>query len=301
MLGDALEGEARDVGGRARRAGARRTPAWRPRRDPVGRRADRHRDAATAQAAPTRNTRWALLAALGGARRHHARWPPTPTASTAAAAMRPIRPARSSATDSSCPGAQRWHSIPPRFSPTTIRRRSSQRSAISCAAARPRPTSTISVPSSSIPEPADSLAATACSCPSHWRRRLACWRWRRSTAAPAHADLKLCNGTSSRIGVAIGYQDKTGWATEGWWNLAGAELRDAAARARRRAATSTSTPSTTTAAANGPAPASCAPADKSFSIRDTADCEKRGHRRTGFMEVDTGGNRDWTVQFNDPE
>lgn len=36
----------------------------------------------------------------------------------------------------------------------------------------------------------------------------------------AHADLKLCNSTSSRVGVAVGYQDATGWATEGWWNIA---------------------------------------------------------------------------------
>ncbi|HWB45113.1 MAG TPA: DUF1036 domain-containing protein, partial [Hyphomicrobiaceae bacterium] len=39
-------------------------------------------------------------------------------------------------------------------------------------------------------------------------------------AAPAHADLKLCNTTSSRVGVAIGYQDAKGWTTEGWWNIA---------------------------------------------------------------------------------
>ena len=35
-------------------------------------------------------------------------------------------------------------------------------------------------------------------------------------AHPAAADLKLCNTTSSRIGVAIGYQDTGGWTTEGW-------------------------------------------------------------------------------------
>ena len=38
--------------------------------------------------------------------------------------------------------------------------------------------------------------------------------------APAHADLKLCNTTSSRVGVAIGYRDVEGWASEGWWNVA---------------------------------------------------------------------------------
>ncbi|MEM9354923.1 MAG: DUF1036 domain-containing protein, partial [Pseudomonadota bacterium] len=37
--------------------------------------------------------------------------------------------------------------------------------------------------------------------------------------AEAHAELKLCNATPSRVGVAIGYQDSRGWATEGWWNI----------------------------------------------------------------------------------
>ena len=41
-------------------------------------------------------------------------------------------------------------------------------------------------------------------------------------AVPAQADLKLCNTTPNRIGVAIGYRDeKGGWTTEGWWNLPG--------------------------------------------------------------------------------
>ncbi|PPC87989.1 MAG: hypothetical protein CTY39_01500, partial [Hyphomicrobium sp.] len=38
-------------------------------------------------------------------------------------------------------------------------------------------------------------------------------------AGQALADLKLCNSTTSRVGVAIGYQDTTGWTTEGWWNV----------------------------------------------------------------------------------
>ncbi len=38
-------------------------------------------------------------------------------------------------------------------------------------------------------------------------------------AAPAKADLKLCNNTTSRVGVAIGYKDREGWATEGWWTF----------------------------------------------------------------------------------
>jgi uncharacterized membrane protein len=40
------------------------------------------------------------------------------------------------------------------------------------------------------------------------------------SAMPAAADFRLCNNTSSRVGIAIGYKDKDGWTTEGWWNLA---------------------------------------------------------------------------------
>ena len=38
-------------------------------------------------------------------------------------------------------------------------------------------------------------------------------------AAPARADLRLCNITESRVGIALGYRDQQGWVTEGWWNL----------------------------------------------------------------------------------
>ena len=39
------------------------------------------------------------------------------------------------------------------------------------------------------------------------------------TAAPAKADFRLCNNTASRVGIAVGYRDKEGWLTEGWWNV----------------------------------------------------------------------------------
>ncbi len=119
-------------------------------------------------------------------------------------------------------------------------------------------------------------------------------------SSPAAADFTLCNGTSSRIGVAIGYEDKTGWATEGWWNLAGQACETilrglppsrylyiyAIDYDRGGEWSGTSFMCT---------------GEKSFRIRDTKDCEPRGHRRTGFMEIDTKGDRDWTVRFSDPE
>src|SRR5438046_2446112 len=38
-------------------------------------------------------------------------------------------------------------------------------------------------------------------------------------ATPATADFRICNNTSSRVGIAIGYKDAEQWSTEGWWNL----------------------------------------------------------------------------------
>ena len=38
-------------------------------------------------------------------------------------------------------------------------------------------------------------------------------------SVPAAADFRLCNNTSSRVGIALGYKDADGWTTEGWWNV----------------------------------------------------------------------------------
>src|SRR5438105_14370022 len=37
--------------------------------------------------------------------------------------------------------------------------------------------------------------------------------------SPAAADFRLCNNTSSRVGIALGHKDAEGWTTEGWWNV----------------------------------------------------------------------------------
>ena len=52
-------------------------------------------------------------------------------------------------------------------------------------------------------------------------------------AAPARADLRMCNNTNNRVSVALAYTDGQGWVSEGWWNLEVARLRDAFARRPR--------------------------------------------------------------------
>ena len=119
-------------------------------------------------------------------------------------------------------------------------------------------------------------------------------------AQVAQADLKLCNTTSSRIGVAIGYRDATGWTTEGWWNIASQTcetLLKGAVPSRfiyihaldyDRGGEWVGTNFMCTD-------------DKSFAIRGVRDCQQRGFKRTGFFEVDTGESQEWTIRLTDPE
>ena len=119
-------------------------------------------------------------------------------------------------------------------------------------------------------------------------------------AMPAAADLKLCNTTAGRVGVALGYQDDKGWATEGWWNIASQSCETLLKggvpsrflyvyavdydRGGEWAGTNF-----------------MCTIDKTFWIRDVKDCEQSGRRRTGFFEVDTGAAKDWTIRLSDPE
>lgn len=116
----------------------------------------------------------------------------------------------------------------------------------------------------------------------------------------ALAQLKVCNATPSRIGLAIGYQAPSGWTTEGWWNVASQSCETLLKgsvpsrfiyvhavdydRGGEWAGTS-----------------QMCTDEKSFAIRGTEDCTKRGHLVSGFFEVDTGDAKEWTIKLTDPE
>lgn len=117
-------------------------------------------------------------------------------------------------------------------------------------------------------------------------------------SAPAKADLRMCNTTSSRIGVAIGYRDAQGWVTEGWWNLSprGCEtlLRGTlAARFYYVYALDYDKGGEWTGKS-----VMCT-RNKEFTIRGIEDCLARGYDRSGFFEVDTGEQKSWTIQLTD--
>ena len=120
-----------------------------------------------------------------------------------------------------------------------------------------------------------------------------------TAAGPAAADLRLCNTTSSRVGVAIGYQDTDGWATEGWWNIAAQTcetLYKGALSSRYFYVYAVDYDR----GGEWAGKATMCIADKSFTIRGVQDCQRRGYKQGGFFEVDTGDSKEWTVRLTDP-
>jgi uncharacterized membrane protein len=118
--------------------------------------------------------------------------------------------------------------------------------------------------------------------------------------APAMADLKLCNTTTNRIGVAIGYRDTVGaWTTEGWWTLPGQTcetLYKGALTSRYWYVHAVDYD----AGGEWAGQSFLCTVDKAFTIKGADDCAKRGYNRTGFFEVDVQEAADWTIRLTDP-
>ena len=114
----------------------------------------------------------------------------------------------------------------------------------------------------------------------------------------AAADFRLCNNTSSRVGIALGYKDAEGWTTEGWWNVSSRSCE-------------TLLKGTLVAryyyiyaldydrGGEWSGQAFMCSRDKEFTIKGTENCLARGFDRTGYFEVDTGEQRAWTVQLTE--
>lgn len=118
-------------------------------------------------------------------------------------------------------------------------------------------------------------------------------------SAPAHADLKLCNTTPSRIGVAIGYQDAKGFTTEGWWTIASQTCETLLKGKLARRFYYIHAVDYDRGGEWSGDNFMCID-EKAFIIRDESGCKARGFKRSGFYEVDTGDQRNWTVRLSDP-
>lgn len=117
-------------------------------------------------------------------------------------------------------------------------------------------------------------------------------------ASPASADFRLCNNTSSRVGIALGYKDADGWTTEGWWNISSRSC-ETLLRGTLVARYYYIYAIDYDRGGEWSGQAFMCSRDKEFTIRGTEDCLTRGYDRTGYFEVDTGEQRAWTVQLTD--
>jgi uncharacterized membrane protein len=119
-------------------------------------------------------------------------------------------------------------------------------------------------------------------------------------AIPAKADLRMCNMTASRVGIALGYRDSQGWITEGWWNLKPSECEtllkgQLAARYYYIHAVDYDR------GGEWSGRTFMCTRDRQFSIRGVEDCLTRSYDRNGFYEIDTGEQKSWTIQLTAPE
>ena len=115
---------------------------------------------------------------------------------------------------------------------------------------------------------------------------------------PAAADFRLCNNTSSRVGISVGYKENDGWTTEGWWNLS-ARSCETLLRGTLVARFYYIYAIDYDHGGEWSGQAFMCTREKEFTIRGTADCLTRGYDRTGFFEVDTGEQPSWTVQLTE--
>ncbi len=117
------------------------------------------------------------------------------------------------------------------------------------------------------------------------------------SSGSALADLELCNNTTSRVGVALGYKDKQGWASEGWWNIVPQDCETLLKGPLIARYYYIYAVDYDKGGAWGGKSMMCI-RDKLFTIRGLEQCGQRGYERKGFFEVDTGEEVDWTIHLS---
>ena len=119
-----------------------------------------------------------------------------------------------------------------------------------------------------------------------------------ASVSEAKADFRVCNGTQSLVGGAIGYRTAEGWVTEGWWQIPAnscATLIEGQLGSRYYYLYAEDAGGGGRWAGN----INMCVADNEFRIVGVEDCFARGFQRVGFKEYDTGRQGSWMVQLSD--
>lgn len=119
-----------------------------------------------------------------------------------------------------------------------------------------------------------------------------------ATINVATAGFRVCNTTTSRVGVAIGYSDAGGWVTEGWWNIAANDcstIISGPLESRYYYLYAVDADRGGSWTGN----AFMCTRDLMFTIRGIEDCVARGYDRSGFVEIDTNLQPQWLVYLSE--
>ncbi|MDO8359696.1 MAG: DUF1036 domain-containing protein [Devosia sp.] len=120
-----------------------------------------------------------------------------------------------------------------------------------------------------------------------------------ATAAPARADLRICNQSANQVSVALGYRADKGWQSEGWWVAPATKCATVYQGDLHSRFFYLYVADDIGGGAWDGSVFMCT-RDESFTIFGVEDCLARGYERTGFYEVDTQNRTDWTLQLTDP-
>ena len=120
-----------------------------------------------------------------------------------------------------------------------------------------------------------------------------------ASAAPARADLRVCNDSSNPVSIALGYRAERGWQSEGWWVANPSQCAIVFQGDLNSRFYYLYVADDIGGGAWDGDNFMCT-RDETFTIFDTENCLARGYERTGFFEVDTQNRTDWTLQLKDP-
>ncbi|GLQ56891.1 DUF1036 domain-containing protein [Devosia nitrariae] len=120
------------------------------------------------------------------------------------------------------------------------------------------------------------------------------------TAAPARADLRVCNETGNLVSVALGYRAERGWQSEGWWQTPPGNCRVLYQGDLARSYYYVYAADDIGGGDWGGSFFMCT-RDETFTIFGVEDCLARGYERTGFFEINTQGKTEWTLQLTEGE
>ncbi|WP_062227408.1 DUF1036 domain-containing protein [Aureimonas frigidaquae] len=121
-----------------------------------------------------------------------------------------------------------------------------------------------------------------------------------SLAAPsaARADFRVCNGTQTLVGVAIGYRDAEGWISEGWWRIPPSACRSVV-EGNLKSRFYYLYAEDDQGRSRWAGDVQMCIAENEFRVVDVKDCFARGFQEMGFREYDTGQQGSWMVQLTE--